>query len=156
MLKYCTLLGKIHGPIELKSYSSKQQHQSQKARARKHNNDAQKLQLQLQEKKLELKAPALTLNLILESKSSSSNSDLILGSFIPDRLKILIGGTPQPHQPQHTGGKRQKNPSLIPHTELRPRPRKGSNKPFTKLIFFKIPDLVHRAAPAAIVGEYRR
>ena len=53
-------------------------------------------------------------------------------------------------------GKRYKKSLTEPHTELRPQLRKGSNKPFSKSFFFKIPDFVHRAAPAATAGENRR
>ena len=49
MLKYCAILGKISGPMEVAITSSKQQHWSQKALAPglKKNNGDQKLQLQL-------------------------------------------------------------------------------------------------------------
>jgi hypothetical protein len=60
-----------------------------------------------------------------------------------------------PSSPASTDGEQDTKKSLTePCAEL--RPRRWSNKPFTKLFFFKIPDLVHRAAPAAIVGENRR
>ena len=53
-----------------------------------------------------------------------------------------------PASPASTYGGQDTKKSLIePRAELRPELRKGSTSHLLKFFFFKIPDLVHRAAP---------
>ena len=62
-----------------------------------------------------------------------------------------------PSSPASTDGGQDTKKSLTePRAELRPRPRRWSNKPFTKKKYSKILDFDHRPAPPATGAENRR
>ena len=71
-------------------------------------------------------------------------------------IKDLFRWTP-PSSPASTDGEQDTKKSLTePRAELRPRPRRWSNKPFTKIKYSKILDFEHRPAPPAAGTENRR
>ena len=62
-----------------------------------------------------------------------------------------------PSSPASTDGGQDTKKSLTePRAKLRPRPRRWSNKPFTKKKYSKNLDFAQRPAPPAAGGENRR